>query len=362
MLGAGGLALAAAHAVGGAAALFHIVFIACPAVFPAEHGVGVQGGEQGGDVDLHGAAVGAVAAGGAGHQIHAVKHAPHLLDGGVFLFVQGPEIFHEAEVIRHLLLCTHTGEHHHHALLGGGVADGIGGVAAALQAVQHRFGLVRQIHQVPALHRLHDDDRLIVLAADLQTRHAPDHRAVCVQIVKLDLYRLNTGLLGENAIQHFGGVVEGHADVLYLSLRFQLLGDCKGPAAEILVISLPTHGVHQVKVKILHPAGLKLGGKEGADVLLILKKGEGQLVRQHKALPGVAGSEALPQRRLALSAQIGAGRVKIIKAPGHKHVHHFGESGNIHCILQHGQSHAAETEVFPNFREEVVHCKNLRVS
>ena len=201
-----------------------------------------------------------------------------------------------------------------------------------------------------------------MLAADLQTFHAPNHRAVCVQIVKLNLHRLNAGLLGEDPVQHLGRVVEGHADVPDLSLCLQLLGDCKGPAAEILIISCAAYGVHQVEVKILYPAGLQLGGKKGADVLLLLEKGEGQLVRQHKALPGIAGGEALAQRGLALAAQVGPGRVEIIEAPLHKHVHHPAKLGQIHLVLQHRQPHAAETEIFLDFRKKVAQSKTLQLS
>ena len=362
MLGTGSLTLTAADAAGGSAALFHIALKAGAAVFPAEHGTGIETGEHGGNIDLHGAAVGAVAAGGTGDEIHAVKNAPHFRNGFVFLSLQRTEVFHKAKVIRHLFLAAHAGEHHHHALLRGGIADGIAGVASALQTVQNGSGLLRQVHQIAALYRLHDDGRLSVSAADLQTGHAPDHRAVRVQIVKLDLYRFNAGLLGEDPVQHLRRVVEGHADMPDLSLGLQLPGNVEGPAVHIFIVPCTAHGVHQVKVKVFHPAGLKLRGKEGADIRFLIKKSEGELVGQYKAFPGVSGDETFSQRCLALAAQIGPGRVKIVEAALHKQICHPRKTGQVDLIFQLRQSHAAEAKIFLDFREKVVHGKNLPVS
>lgn len=53
--------------------------------------------------------------------------------------------------------------------------------------------------------------------------------------------------------------------------------------------------MHEIKVKILHPAGLKLALKQRSDLLLLLKKVGGQLVGQDIGSPGIPADQAVPE-------------------------------------------------------------------
>ena len=75
------------------------------------------------------------------------------------------------------------------------------------------FEFLRQIHQRAALHRLHNDDGLAVLAADLIALPGLHGGILVIDIVELNLDDLDLGILGENLIQNLGLVVEGNAEM-----------------------------------------------------------------------------------------------------------------------------------------------------
>ena len=171
---------------------------------------------------------------------------------------------------------------------------------------------------------------------------------VVVQIVELDLYHLDVRIVGEDLLQHLGGVVEGDAHMAHLALRLQ-------PERRLVGMALPEMGivprplrVHQIKVEVFHAAGRQLALKEGPDVRLGLEEVGRQLVRQDVALPGIAAGETLPQRRLALALQIAVGGVEIVEARVQKGVHHLFRLRDVHVLAVHRQPHAAEAEVLPD--------------
>ena len=140
--------------------------------------LGVHGGKQVGDGDVLGAAVDAVAAGGAGDQVLAVEDLLHLLHRRQLRFVQGLEVLHEGDVVPHLLHIAHAGEHHQHTGEARGEPQGVAGGTAAVEGVQYGLGIVRQVHQIAALYRLHNDDGFVVLHADLVAGAALDSGVV----------------------------------------------------------------------------------------------------------------------------------------------------------------------------------------
>jgi hypothetical protein len=88
---------------------------------------------------------------------------------------------------------------------------------AAVETVQHSFGLLRQVDQVAALHRLHDDDGLMVLHADLIAFTVLHGGVVVVRVVELDLHHLNFRVLRQDLLQHLRPVVEGDAHMAHLT-------------------------------------------------------------------------------------------------------------------------------------------------
>ena len=101
------------------------------------------------------------------------------------------------------------------------------------------------------------------------------------------------GILRQNLIQELRPVVEGQAHMADLPLRLQLEGGLVGAAGLVLGVALPVLGVHQVEVKVVHAAVMELLLKKRTDVLLLLKKAVGQLVRQQEFLPAVPAGQAL---------------------------------------------------------------------
>ena len=181
-----------------------------------------------------------------------------------------------------------------------------------------------------------------MLPAHLIAPAALDGGIVVVQIVELDLHHLDVRIVGEDLLQHLGGVVEGDAHMAHLALRLQ-------PERRLVCMALPEMGivprplrVHQIKVEVFHAAGRQLALKEGPDVRLGLEEVGRQLVRQDVALPGIAAGETLPQRRLALALQIAVGGVEIVEARVQKGVHHLFRLRDVHVLAVHRQPHAAE--------------------
>ena len=85
-------------------------------------------------------------------------------------------------------------------------------------------------------------------------------------------------MLRQNLLQHLRGIVEGDTNVADFSLVFQLLRHLEGVAFSKLLILIGIQGVHQVKIKITGPCNFQLAFKEGADLLLGLKKGAAQFI------------------------------------------------------------------------------------
>lgn len=73
------------------------------------------------------------------------------------------------------------------------------------------FSILRQLYQIAALYRLHNDHRLAKFPAHLIALPALYRGIVVIQIVELDLYHLDLGILRQDLLQHLRSVVEGNA-------------------------------------------------------------------------------------------------------------------------------------------------------
>lgn len=144
-------------------------------------------------------------------------------------------------------------------------------------------GVLRQLYQVAAFHRLHHDDRFTMLCAYLAALPSLDGRTVIAHIVQLHKFHL--WVFGQDLIQHLRLIVEGKSHMADEPLRFQLQRLLIGPALlKFLKIPLAL-GVHQVKIKVLHPAAFQLLLEQRPHHFLRLKQRVGKLIRQQKALP-----------------------------------------------------------------------------
>lgn len=112
--------------------------------------------------------------------------------------IQRPEVAHEGDVVLHLRKAAHAGEHHQHPGKARGEADGIARGAAAAEPVEHGARVVREVHEVAALDRLHDDDGLAEFAADLVASAALHGGIVVVGVVERDLHDLNLRIVRQD--------------------------------------------------------------------------------------------------------------------------------------------------------------------
>ena len=110
--------------------------------------------------------------------------------------------------------------------------------------------------------------------------------------------------------------------------------------------------MHQVKIKVVHAAGLQLTFKEGTDVLLTLEIRIGQLVGQKEFAPVMTLCHAVPYGRLGLPADIAVSGVEVVEAGGDEGIRHAAEFIFVYLAVLHGQTHAAKAEVAMDFREK----------
>ena len=296
-----------------------------------------------------GTALGAVGAGGAGHGAVPADELGGPGGERQLLLAQRAEVGHIPGVVLHLGQGGHAGEHHHHLLQAGGEPDGPGGQGGGgIIAAEEPGHLGGGIGQLAPLHRLHDHHLLAVAHRGLVAQAGLDAGALPVQIVELELDKLHLGVFGEHPVQHLGAVVEGKAQVADAALFLlpQQVGE--GVQRQGGLVGLGVDVVQQVVVKIVHPAPLQLGAE---DLLLVggglvLQGGQGHLVRQGEAVPGMAVHQGLPDYALAGALVIEPGGVKIGEPPLQEQVHHGLYLFQIHRLgvvwIEQGEPHTAK--------------------
>ena len=183
-----------------------------------------------------------------------------------------------------------------------------------VQILEDLFRRVRELDQIAALDRLHDDHRLAVLHADLVAFAALHLRVVVIRVVELELHRLDRRILRQNLLQHLRAVVEGEADVANPALRLQHERRLIRAALLEVVIVDKTLRVHQIEVEILDAADLELALEKRADVCLGLEIVRRQLVGQDVLLARIAACQAGLERLFALALDVAVRSVKIVEA------------------------------------------------
>ena len=118
-------------------------------------------------------------------------------------------------------------------------------------------------------------------------------------------------MLGEDALQHGGAVVEGDGDMADLALLLHPAQEGKGiqPAA-FFIIAL-VEAVEEVIVEKVDAAGRQLPLEKGGEIVGALHHPDGQLVCNLKAVPRIPLHQALAQGCLAHAAVVGLGRIEI---------------------------------------------------
>ncbi len=103
-----------------------------------------------------GAAVGAVAARGAGNKVLGMNYFAHFFHGFALVGVQRLEILHKRKIVCHLLDIAHAGQNHEYSVETRRKSYRVTCVAAAVKRVQNFFRVGRKIDERSALNRLHD--------------------------------------------------------------------------------------------------------------------------------------------------------------------------------------------------------------
>ena len=180
-----------------------------------------------------------------------------------------------------------------------------------------------------------------------------------VCIVKLNLYHFNFRMFGENLIQDFCTVVEGHTQMTDLTFLFQLQSDFKSSCAFVLSHSGSTQGMHQIKVKIFHATGFQLLLEQRTNVFLIFKIVCRKLVSQYVLISGITGGQAFFDGKFALSIDVSVCCVKVIETVSKESIYHLNGLGNIYIFTVHRQPHISEAKIFLNQFKRSAHFGNL---
>ena len=214
-----------------------------------------------------------------------------------------------------------------------------------MQGIQNSACIVRQLDKVSTLDRLHDDDRLVELPADLIALAALDRGIVIVNIIELDLHDFDRGILCQDLLEQLGAAMKRNADVADLALFLQSKRRLISAAGLEMAIVLQALRMHEVEIKIIDAAGLELALEHRADVRLGLEKVLRQLVRQDVAVAQITARQAGLERLFALALQIAVRRVKIVEACVQKCVYHAVRLRDIDLAVLHRKAHKAKTEV-----------------
>ena len=168
----------------------------------------IEVAEQLGNINGHRTTLCTVTASGAGNKILFLHYVADLLDGGMLCFAERLEILHVADVIVHLLHIAHTRKNHHYSVKACGETDGVACVASAAKGGKYLLSFARKIYKGTALDRLHNDNWLSELLADLKAFSALNAAGIVVEIVELDLNHFNVGVVCKNLFKNDGFVVK----------------------------------------------------------------------------------------------------------------------------------------------------------
>ena len=168
--------------------------------------------------------------------------------------------------------------------------------------------------------------------------------AVPVLVVDLQLYGLDLGVLGEDAVEQLGTVVIGDAKVPRAPIGHKLLGGLKDALAGVHLVVGRVHRVGQQQVKVLNAAGVELILEHAADGRWVPERAVRELVHQEEAVTRVALDEALAQRHLALAAQVDVRGVKVVESRLEEAVKHLVAKLKVGLTALHGKSHCPKAK------------------
>ena len=122
---------------------------------------------------------------------------------------------------------------------------------------------------------------------------------------------------------------------------------------ETLIVSVILR-VHEIKVKVLHTARLKLAFKERTDILLALEVAVGQLICQNKMASVISFRDTFAHRDLTLGADIAVGGIKVVEASVDERVCHPAYLLVIDLVAVHRQTHTPKSKVAVDLRKKTI--------
>ena len=157
-------------------------------------------------------------------------------------------------------------------------------------------------------------------------------------------------MLREHALQQFGVVVVGEADMFYQPLLLLLFYEGEAVEPLHLVVILDVDIVQKIVVEIVHAALFKLFAEYPLLVLLLLEGHQRHLRRHREGFARMALHKHLTQRRLARIVVVHIGGVKIGEATLEEDIHHllqqlFVDAPNVVLIGQR-KAHESKAQFF----------------
>ncbi len=222
----------------------------------------------------------------------------------------------------------------------------------------------REIDKASSFDRFHHNDRLAVLFTDFVDLAAFHGRIFIIHVIELDLDDLDLRMLRQNHVQDVRLVMEGDSEMANQPFLLQRITGLISPAALVFLIVVPVLGVHQVEVKIVNTAQLKLPFDKRTDVFLLIEVGCRQLVGQKEFLSGIALCHTVPDCSFRKPADISVCRIEIVETGSDKGIRHPAELLIVHTAAHHGQAHAPKAEVSVYFGKESTgfhFCSPIRI-
>ena len=307
-----------------------------------------------------GQAVVAVGAGDLGLLANDLRYLPDDLQ---FLLVQGLEVLHGLYIVFYLCQGAHAAHDPVHTGGRCGKADGPAGNGGLRVVGLHQcLCLRRDLGKQAALAWLHDEDILPVLLSYLAHLAGGDGGIVPIQIVDLKVHKIDFRVIRQHLLQKFRVLVGGSTeptDHALLDLFVHIL-----KAVDLLgrFIGGPVDAVHQVGIKVVHMAVLKLLLKNIVHLFdgRVFDEFQRHFRGNLQLLPGIAVYHALSHKGFTFVAVVDPGGIEVIESGINIPVHHFIYLGRVHAAriigVQQGQAHKTEAKFFPIVSSRHIWC------
>ena len=237
-----------------------------------------------------------------------------------------------------------------------------GGRSVGIVCLKQLLNFLVRICKHAALYRLHYPNAASVLNDGLVALAGLYRNAVVIEIVELDLNKLELGVIGEDLVEQLGAVVIGEAEVLDKSLFLLLLYEIE---AAVLVCTEKRVGVYvvqQIVIEIACAGLFKLLVEKTLGIALCLYADKRKLVGKQEGFTGMTLYQSLANYDLAGVFVIHICGVEIGETVLKEGVYHLAENLVIYrggvVFVHKRQTHTAKSEFFHFANLPVLLCQS----